>query len=121
MTGPMAAARATPVVIGLGSNLGDRLHNLQGALDALFDTAGLVFVAVSPVYETAPVGGPSQPDFLNAVLLAAAALPASAVLDRAHSAEAASHRVRGARWGPRTLDVDIISYDDVTSDDPALT
>ncbi len=109
------------VVLGLGSNLGDRLANLQAAVDALCRGPGLGFVAVSPVYETAPVGGPSQPDFLNAVLLAAAALPASAVLDRAHAAEAASHRVRGARWGPRTLDIDIISYDDVTSDDPALT
>jgi 2-amino-4-hydroxy-6-hydroxymethyldihydropteridine diphosphokinase len=109
------------VVLGLGSNLGDRLANLQAAVDALCGPPGLGFLAVSPVYETAPVGGPSQPDFLNAVLLAVTALPARAVLDRAHAAEAARHRVRGVPWGPRTLDVDIISYGEETSDDPALT
>src|ERR1039457_6775953 len=116
MTGPMTAVRATPVVLGLGSNLGDRLHNLQGALDALFDAAGLVFVAVSPVYETAPVGGPAQPDYLNAVLVASTLLPPRAVLNRCQGAEAARHRDRVVTWGPRTLDVDVIAYDDVISD-----
>jgi len=111
----------TRVVLALGSNLGDRLANLQAAVDALCGPGGLGFVAVSPVYETAPVGGPGQPDFLNAVLLASTALPARAVLDRAHAAEAARRRVRGVAGGPRTLDVDIISYDDVVSEDPGLT
>jgi 2-amino-4-hydroxy-6-hydroxymethyldihydropteridine diphosphokinase len=124
-TAPAAGAPApglpVRVVLGLGSNLGDRLANLQAAVDALCGPPGLGFLAVSAVYETAPVGGPSQPDFLNAVLLASAGLPARAVLGRAHAAEAASHRVRGVPWGPRTLDIDIISYGDVTSDDPALT
>src|ERR1700719_4321403 len=112
MTGPMVAVRATPVVIGLGSTLGDRLHNLQGALDALFDTSGLVFVAVSPVYETAPVGGPVQPDYLNAVVLAESWLPAPVILERCHAAEMAFGRLRGEVWGPRTLDVDFIVYGD---------
>jgi 2-amino-4-hydroxy-6-hydroxymethyldihydropteridine diphosphokinase len=109
------------VVLALGSNLGDRLGNLQGGLDALCAGPGLEAVAVSPVYETAPVGGPAQPDYLNAVLVAATALPARSVLDRCQAAERARSRVRGQRWGPRTLDVDIIAYDAEVSDDPGLT
>jgi 2-amino-4-hydroxy-6-hydroxymethyldihydropteridine diphosphokinase len=121
MTGAPAAAAAARVVLALGSNLGDRLHNLQGALDALFDTSGLVFVAVSPVYETAPVGGPAQPDYLNAVVLAESRLPAPVILERCHAAERAFGRLRGEVWGPRTLDVDFIVYGDEVSDDPELT
>ena len=109
------------VVLALGSNLGDRLANLQGAVDALCSGPGLDDVAVSPVYETAPVGGPAQPDYLNAVLVAATSLPPRAVLDRGRAAEAALGRVRGPRWGPRTLDVDVIAYGDEISDDPELT
>jgi 2-amino-4-hydroxy-6-hydroxymethyldihydropteridine diphosphokinase len=73
------------------------------------------------VYETAAVGGPAQPDYLNAVLTASTSLPARAVLDRGRAAEAALHRVRGQRWGPRTLDVDVIVYGDEISGDPELT
>ena len=109
------------VVIAMGSNLGDRLENLQGGLDALFDAPGLTFVAVSPVFETAPVGGPPQPAYLNAVLIAETALPARAVLDRCHSVEAAFGRTRSQVWGPRTLDLDLIVYGDEVSDDPELT
>jgi 2-amino-4-hydroxy-6-hydroxymethyldihydropteridine diphosphokinase len=118
-----AAGRVRParVVIALGSNLGDRMASLQGAVDALCGPPGLSYLAVSPVYETAPVGGPSQPDFLNAVLLATTVRPARAVLARGQAAEAARRRVRTVAWGPRTLDVDIIAYGDVVSDDPALT
>jgi 2-amino-4-hydroxy-6-hydroxymethyldihydropteridine diphosphokinase len=121
MTGAPAAAAAARVVLALGSNLGDRLHNLQGALDALFDTSGLAFVAVSPVYETTPVGGPAQPDYLNAVVLAESWLPAPVILERCHAAEMAFGRIRGEVWGPRTLDVDFIVYGDEVSDDPELT
>lgn len=109
------------VVIALGSNLGDRLENLQGGLDALLDTPGLALVAVSPVYETAPVGGPRQPDYYNAVLSARTALSARTVLDRCHGVEAALGRVRAQTWGPRTLDLDLIVYGDVVSADPELT
>jgi 2-amino-4-hydroxy-6-hydroxymethyldihydropteridine diphosphokinase len=109
------------VVLGIGSNLGDRLENLQGAVDALSGTPGLDFVAVSPVYETAPVGGPEQPDYLNAVVIVGTALPARTILDRAHGIEAAFGRVREQHWGPRTLDVDVIAYGDEISDDPELT
>ncbi len=121
MTAPMEALRAPQVVLALGSNLGDRLHNLQGALDALFDTGGLVFVVVSPVYETAPVGGPAQPDYLNAIILARSWLPPRVILERGQAAEAAFERVRGEAWGPRTLDVDLIVYGDEVSNDPELT
>ncbi len=107
------------VVLALGSNLGDRLANLQGGVDVLCAEPGLADVTVSPVYETVPVGGPGQPDYLNAVLVAVTSLPARAVLDRGLAAERAAHRVRGQRWGPRTLDVDVIVYGDVS--DPELT
>jgi 2-amino-4-hydroxy-6-hydroxymethyldihydropteridine diphosphokinase len=109
------------VVLALGSNLGDRLANLQGGIDALCAEPGLSNVAVSPVYETAPAGGPVQPDYLNAVLVAATRLPPRTVLDRGQAAETALRRVRGQRWGPRTLDVDVIVYGDEVSDDPELT
>ncbi len=121
MTAPAAGPRPQQAVIALGSNLGDRLATLQGALDALAGPPGLEIVAVSPVYETAPVGGPEQADFLNAVVIAATRLPARAVLERCHRVEAAFGRVRGVVWGPRTLDLDLIVYGDEVSDDPALT
>jgi 2-amino-4-hydroxy-6-hydroxymethyldihydropteridine diphosphokinase len=111
----------TAVVLALGSNLGDRLANLQGGVDALCAGPGLADVAVSPVYETAPVGGPDQPDYLNAVLVAATSLPARLVLRRGQAAEDALGRLRGERWGPRTLDVDVIVYGDQASSDPDLT
>lgn len=109
------------VVIALGSNLGDRLDNLQGGLDAIFDAPGVTFVAVSPVFETQPVGGPEQPDYLNAVLIAETILPARAVLERCLSVEGSLGRTRDERWGPRTLDLDLIVYGDEVSDDPELT
>ena len=108
-------------VIAMGSNLGDRLEYLQGGLDGLFDTPRIVFVAVSPVYETAPVGGPEQPDYLNAVVIAETSMPAQAVLERCVSLEDAFGRARGERWGPRTLDLDLIIYGDEVSNSPALT
>jgi 2-amino-4-hydroxy-6-hydroxymethyldihydropteridine diphosphokinase len=118
MTVPHPPVRA---VLALGSNLGDQMANLQAAVDAVAGAAGITFLAVSPVYRTAPVGGPDQPDFLNAVLLVTAAGPARALLSVAQAAEAAAHRVRAERWGPRTLDVDVIAYGSTVSDDPVLT
>jgi 2-amino-4-hydroxy-6-hydroxymethyldihydropteridine diphosphokinase len=105
----------------MGSNLGDRMDYLQGGLDGLFDTPRLVFAAVSPVYETTPVGGPEQPDYLNAVAIGETTLPARAVLERCHSLEDAFGRVRGELWGPRTLDLDLIAYGGEVSDSPGLT
>ncbi len=110
------------VVLALGSNLGDRLGNLQAGIDYLASaSAALRCTAVSAVYGTAPVGGPPQPDYLNAVLLADSDLPARSVLGLCHGAEQALGRVREARWGARTLDVDVIACDDEVSSDPELT
>ncbi len=110
-------------VVSLGSNLGNRLDTLQGAIDALADTPGMRVKAVSPVYETEPWGVEpgSQPNYLNAVVLVKTTLPPSSLLERAHAIEEAFVRVRDERWGPRTIDVDIVSYQDVVSNDPLLT
>jgi len=116
-----AADPGPTVVLALGSNLGDRLANLQGGVDALCTGPGLSRVQVSPVYETAPVGGPAQPEYLNAVIVAATTLSARAVLDRCRKAENTLGRVRTERWGPRRIDVDVIVYGTEVSDDPELT
>ncbi|MEU0051415.1 2-amino-4-hydroxy-6-hydroxymethyldihydropteridine diphosphokinase [Streptomyces sp. NPDC006184] len=110
-------------VVSIGSNLGNRLETLQGAVDALEDTPGVRVKAVSPVYETEPwgVAPGSQPSYFNAVVVLKTTLPPDSLLERAHAVEEAFHRVRDERWGPRTLDVDIVAYADVTSDDPHLT
>ncbi|MFF8485591.1 2-amino-4-hydroxy-6-hydroxymethyldihydropteridine diphosphokinase [Streptomyces antibioticus] len=110
-------------VISLGSNLGNRLETLQGAIDALEDTPGVRVKAVSPVYETAPWGVEpgSQPSYFNAVVVLKTTLPPSSLLERAHAVEEAFHRVREERWGARTLDVDIVAYADVVDGDPQLT
>jgi len=109
------------VVLALGSNLGDRLDILQGAVDAVAGLPDVSVGAASPVYETVPVGGPAQPDYLNAVLLARTGLPPYDLLERVHEVEAAFDRVREVRWGPRTLDIDIITYEGVLCGDPELT
>jgi dihydroneopterin aldolase/2-amino-4-hydroxy-6-hydroxymethyldihydropteridine diphosphokinase len=116
----VGADRERPVVLAVGSNLGDRMTNLQLGLDVLAG-GGLTLRAVSSVYETDPVGGEGQGDYLNAVLLAVSALPARDILARCAAAEAAAGRVRTVRWGPRTLDVDIITCGDEASADPTLT
>ncbi|MFD6325558.1 2-amino-4-hydroxy-6-hydroxymethyldihydropteridine diphosphokinase [Streptomyces sp. NPDC058442] len=110
-------------VVALGANLGNRLETLQGAVDALEDTPGIRVRAVSPVYETEPWGVEpgSQPSYFNAVVVLQTTLPPSSLLERAHAVEEAFHRVRDERWGPRTLDVDIVAYADLLSDDPRLT
>jgi 2-amino-4-hydroxy-6-hydroxymethyldihydropteridine diphosphokinase len=113
--------RGRPVVLALGSNLGDRLAHLQAALDALCSGTRLRCQAVSGVYESAAVGGPAQPDYLNAVLLASSALPAREILGLGQAAEQAEGRVRTVRWGPRTVDVDLIACGSEVSSDPELT
>jgi 2-amino-4-hydroxy-6-hydroxymethyldihydropteridine diphosphokinase len=108
-------------VIALGTNLGDRLAALRAGVAAIAALPGVSVTGVSPVYETAPVGGPDQPDYLNAVLTARVTITARDLLDRLHEIEAAAGRVRSVRWGARTLDLDIIAYDSVLSEDPDLT
>ena len=107
--------------LALGSNLGDRLHHLQSAVDALGAADTVEVVDVSRVYETAPVGGPAQEAFLNAVVAIDTVLDPHALLALAQRIEHEAHRVRVERWGPRTLDVDVLLYDDVRLDDPDLT
>jgi 2-amino-4-hydroxy-6-hydroxymethyldihydropteridine diphosphokinase len=113
--------RAVRTVLALGSNLGDRLANLEGGVRTLLAGPGLTLAALSPVYATAPVGGPPQPDYLNAVLVGDTTLTPAELLARCHATEAAFRRTRTEAWGPRTLDVDIIVYGDEVSDDPRLT
>jgi 2-amino-4-hydroxy-6-hydroxymethyldihydropteridine diphosphokinase len=110
-------------VIALGSNLGNRLETLQGAIDALEDTPGVRVRSVSPVYETEPWGVEpgSQPSYFNAVLLVRTTLPPDSLLERGHAIEEAFLRVRAERWGARTIDVDIVAYQGVVSEDPVLT
>jgi len=94
------------VVLSIGSNLGDRLARLQSVIDGLADTV----VAVSPIYETDPWGGVEQAPFLNALVIADdPACDGQAWLSRAQEFERAAGRVRGERWGPRSLDVDLIA------------
>lgn len=103
--------------IGVGSNLGDRRQYLRDAVDSLPDK-----VAVSGVYETDPVGGPGrQGAYLNLVVQLETELSPSALLSVCHRIESAAHRVRDERWGPRTLDLDIIWMDGVSMDEPRLT
>jgi 2-amino-4-hydroxy-6-hydroxymethyldihydropteridine diphosphokinase len=111
---------AEQVVLSLGSNLGDRLGHVQAALDDLAG-AGLDVVAVSSVYETEPVGGPEQGPFLNVVVIARTSLTADELLSLTQQAEEAQGRERHRRWGPRTVDVDVVAYGDARSDDPRLT
>ena len=112
------------VVLSVGSNLGDRLGTLQGCVQAIGALPDTDVLAISPVYQTAPVGGPAQPDYLNAVLIVATGLSPLGLLAATQRIEADFGRVRspGAeRFGPRTLDIDIISFAGLRSDDAVLT
>jgi len=105
----------TRAFLGLGSNLGDRRALLRDAVAAIADV-----VATSPVYETEPVGGPEQGAFLNLVVELDTALDARGLLELCRRLEAASGRVREVRWGPRSLDVDVLWVDGETIDAPDL-
>jgi 2-amino-4-hydroxy-6-hydroxymethyldihydropteridine diphosphokinase len=108
-------------VLAIGSNLGDRLGTLQECVQAIGGIGDTEVLAVSPVYQTAPVGGPPQPDYLNAVLIVSTGLAPRELLEAAHRIEAEAGRVREVRFGPRTLDIDIIGYAGEVSADPVLT
>jgi 2-amino-4-hydroxy-6-hydroxymethyldihydropteridine diphosphokinase len=110
----------TVAFLGLGSNLGDRLTNLQGAVDLLQAEPGLRVVASSRVWETVPVGGPPQPDYLNAVISVETDLSARDLLDAAHRVEARLGRVRKERWGARSIDIDLLLFDEETIDEADL-
>jgi 2-amino-4-hydroxy-6-hydroxymethyldihydropteridine diphosphokinase len=110
----------TRAYLGIGSNLGERLTYLQLAVDELAAADGVTVVGISPVYETAPVGGPEQPDYLNAVVAVDTTLSAHELLRVAQDIEAEADRVRTVRWGPRTLDVDVLLVGDERIEDPDL-
>lgn len=119
LTGDLRPLRRA--ALALGSNLGDRLDFLQAAVNAIADSPEIVPVAVSPVYETDPLGGPGeQPRFLNAVLVVDTTLSPRSLLERAQAAESAFGRTRQVPKGPRTLDVDVLAVGQETADDADL-
>ncbi len=106
----------TRAFVGLGSNLGDRLAHLETAVRSIPDV-----VAISSVYETVPVGGPAgQPAYLNAVVELDTELSPRQLLEVARALEGRAGRVRAERWGPRTLDVDILLVGELTVDEEDL-
>jgi 2-amino-4-hydroxy-6-hydroxymethyldihydropteridine diphosphokinase len=104
--------------LGLGSNLGDRARYLREAVATL---EALGPTRTSPVYETAPVGGPDQGPYLNLVVELRTDRTPRDLLGVCHRLEAAAGRVRDVRWGPRTLDVDVLWVEGITVDEPDLT
>jgi len=109
------ALRTRRAFLGLGSNLGERRAYLQGAIDAIPD-----LVRVSSLYETDPIGGPEQGAFLNCVVEMDTALTPRDLLELCRTLETEAERVRIERWGPRTLDVDVLYVDGETVNEPDL-
>jgi 2-amino-4-hydroxy-6-hydroxymethyldihydropteridine diphosphokinase len=107
------------VVIALGSNLGDRKATLDSAVDALKQI--ITITKVSSYIETDPVGGPEQPDYLNAVLIGESDLEPTDLLLKMQAIELAAGRERLERWGARTLDLDLIVAGDLVMDTELLT
>jgi 2-amino-4-hydroxy-6-hydroxymethyldihydropteridine diphosphokinase len=110
---------AVSAYLALGSNLGDRLGTLQRAADLLDGRERIDVVRSSRVYETDPVG-PAQPAYLNAVIEVRTDLEPRELLEACLAVEAELGRVRGERWGPRTIDIDVLTYDRRSVDEPDL-
>lgn len=124
MTASTPESLTVRAFLSLGSNLGDRWAHLRRAVDQLRAGSRAAVTAVSQVYETEPVGGPGgQGPYLNVVVELALAPGADPfrLLEECHRLEAAAGRVRTARWGPRTLDADVVWIDGVVLDEPELT
>ena len=111
----------TPAFIALGANLGDPVAQLREAAQRLRDTAGLYSVQLSPSYFSAPVGVVDQPRFANAAVRLETSLTAHDILAVCHSVERAMGRVRTVRWGPRTIDLDLIFFGTLRVADETLT
>jgi 2-amino-4-hydroxy-6-hydroxymethyldihydropteridine diphosphokinase len=107
--------------VGIGSNLGDRETHLRTALEALAAEDGIDVVAVSRLRETEPVGPVEQGPFLNGAVQVATELPPRELLARLLSVEERLGRVRSERFGPRTIDLDLLVYGDEIVDEPGLT
>lgn len=106
--------------ISLGSNLGDRMQYLQSALDSLNAVTGTQVHSVSPVFETDPVGGPEQGQYLNAVAVVKTVLSPEQFLAATQQIELEQNRERKERWGPRTLDIDLLAMDTEVRSTPEL-
>jgi 2-amino-4-hydroxy-6-hydroxymethyldihydropteridine diphosphokinase len=106
--------------ISLGSNLGDRFAYLQNALDAINEMTGTQVHSVSPVFETDPVGGPEQGQYLNAVAVVKTVLSPEQFLAATQAIELAQNRERNEHWGPRTLDIDLLAMDTEVRSTPEL-
>jgi 2-amino-4-hydroxy-6-hydroxymethyldihydropteridine diphosphokinase len=108
--------------IGLGSNLGDRAENLRQAIRALQATPGIEVAQVSGIYETEPVGGPAQPDYLNAVVEIDTHFGPRAIFEACMTIEHALGRERSTEehWGPRVIDLDVLTCGDLMVSDPDL-
>lgn len=109
------------VYIGLGSNLQDPQRQVLNALDVLADLPETVFELASSLYQSRPMGPQDQPDFINAVARLDTGLSAEALMDSLHRIEARQGRIRRARWGPRTLDLDLLLYGDSVIETPRLS
>lgn len=109
---PPPPVSAETVFVALGSNLGDRAAHLAAARDALARLPGTRIVALSDVEETAPLGPPGQGAYLNQMVAVDTTLDPDALLSHLHRIEQVQGRVRGERWGPRTLDLDIVRFGD---------
>lgn len=106
--------------IGLGSNLGDRQANLMAAVSRLGLERSVRIVSLSSIYETKPVGRIEQPSFLNAVAKIETGLSPGELLDRMMTIENSLGRIRTVRWGPRTIDLDLLLYEDLILNSPGL-
>jgi 2-amino-4-hydroxy-6-hydroxymethyldihydropteridine diphosphokinase len=106
--------------VALGSNLGDRARYLSAARDALAQLPTSRLLAESRIEETDPLGARPQPRYLNQMVKLETSLPPRELLAKLHDIETRLGRVRGERWASRTIDLDLVRYDDVASDDPAL-
>lgn len=113
--------KARTAILALGSNLGDSAAELDAALTDLEASGTLKIVKKSPRIRSTAVGGPEQPDYLNQVIEVRTALSSRELLEHTKAIETKHHRRREVRWGPRTLDIDIITYADERSVDPILT
>ena len=113
---------AQPIAIGLGANLGQPDDTLRRALAVLAQLPDIEVIKASPLYRTAPLGPPGQPDYCNAAVALATDLPADDLLLRMQGVERAFGRERnGTRWGPRVLDIDLLIYGDAVIDQNGLS
>jgi 2-amino-4-hydroxy-6-hydroxymethyldihydropteridine diphosphokinase len=117
----MTAVESVTAFIGLGSNLNSPEKQVRDAIAEIASMPQTCLLKQSKHYQTKPWGVTDQPDFINAVVMIETRLGPYALLEHCQQIESAHHRVREQRWGPRTLDCDILIYGDLVLDDPRLT